>query len=689
MTARGHRGARRLGPGAGRASIEIAFTPSRVLMQDFTGVPAIVDLAAMRDAIEAAGRRPDADQPAGAGRAGDRPLDPGRRVRRAARVPAQRRARVRAQPRALRVPALGPGRRSTTSPSCRRTPGICHQVNLEYLAKVVHARDGQAFPDTLVGTDSHTTMVNGLGVLGWGVGGIEAEAAMLGQPVSMLIPRGGRLPADRRAAGGRDGHRPRPDRHADAAPAARGEQVRRVLRPGAGEPAAGRPRDDRQHVAGVRRDVRDLPGRRRDAALPASSPAARPSRWSSSRPTAARRACSTSRARRSRCSPTRSSSTWRPSSRAWPGRAGRRTASRSATRRADFREELRTFVSGEAYQGWDTSAALTFPASDPPSSKAEGVSPKPLPRAPRRRRAGRARARRRRGPGSRRGGDRRDHELHEHVEPVGHARRRAAGPQGGRGGPDAAAVGEDEPRAGLEGRHRVPRARGADRAARAARVLARRLRLHDVHRQLRAAAGGDLARDRRARPDRLLGAVGQPQLRGAHPPRGQDELPRQPAARAWPTRWRGGWTSTSRASRCRATCAWPTSGRRSARSADAIEQAVESDMFRRSYGEVFAGDENWNAPRGPGRRPLRLGSGVDVRQAPALLRRHGRRARGRASAGSPARGRSRCWATASPPTTSRPPARSRATRRPGATCPSTASSAATSTPTARGAATTR
>ena len=67
--------------------------------------------------------------------------------------------------------------------------GICHQVNLEYLARVVETRDGQAFPDTLVGTDSHTTMVNGLGVLGWGVGGIEAEAAMLGQPVSMLIPQ--------------------------------------------------------------------------------------------------------------------------------------------------------------------------------------------------------------------------------------------------------------------------------------------------------------------------------------------------------------------------------------------------------------------------------------------------------------------------------------------------------------------
>ena len=74
--------------------------------------------------------------------------------------------------------------------SCRRTRGFCHQFNLEHLARVVFGtRDGEAFPDTVLGTDSHTTMVNGLGVLGWGVGGIEAEAAMLGEPVTMLIPR--------------------------------------------------------------------------------------------------------------------------------------------------------------------------------------------------------------------------------------------------------------------------------------------------------------------------------------------------------------------------------------------------------------------------------------------------------------------------------------------------------------------
>ena len=157
-------------------------------------MPVVVDLAAMRDAIAALGGDP----------AKINPLVPAELVidhsvqvdvfGTPRRVRAQRRARVRAQRRALRVPALGPAGVRATSRSCRPTPGIVHQVNLEYLARVVFVdeRAGApplAYPDTLVGTDSHTTMVNGLGVLGWGVGGIEAEAAMLGQPMSMLLPQ--------------------------------------------------------------------------------------------------------------------------------------------------------------------------------------------------------------------------------------------------------------------------------------------------------------------------------------------------------------------------------------------------------------------------------------------------------------------------------------------------------------------
>jgi aconitate hydratase len=171
---------------------EIAFRPARVLMQDFTGVPAVVDLAAMRDAMTALGGDPDRINP----------LQPAELV----------------IDHSVQVDSFGSGdamdlnseleyRRNQERYSFLKwgqkafsnfkvvppDTGIVHQVNLEYLARTVfeNAQDGtnQAYPDTLVGTDSHTTMINGLGVLGWGVGGIEAEAAMLGQPISMLIPQ--------------------------------------------------------------------------------------------------------------------------------------------------------------------------------------------------------------------------------------------------------------------------------------------------------------------------------------------------------------------------------------------------------------------------------------------------------------------------------------------------------------------
>ena len=177
---------------------EIAFMPGRVLLQDFTGVPAVVDLAAMRDAMAATGRRPRSDQPAAAGRTGHRPLGAGGRLRLRGRVPDQRRPGVRAQPGALRLPALGPeglpelqgraARHRHRPPGQPRIPGPRRLRRRQAAATAPHALP-QAYPDTLVGTDSHTTMINGLGVLGWGVGGIEAEAAMLGQPVSMLIPQ--------------------------------------------------------------------------------------------------------------------------------------------------------------------------------------------------------------------------------------------------------------------------------------------------------------------------------------------------------------------------------------------------------------------------------------------------------------------------------------------------------------------
>jgi len=176
---------------------EIAFRPARVLMQDLTGVPAVVDLAAMRDAMKALGGDPEKINPLAEV---DLVIDHSVMVDNFGRKDAFRRNVEREYQRNMeRYAFLRWGQEAFAN--FRVVPpgtGICHQVNLEYLGNTIWTRkskDGKtgktveyAFPDTLVGTDSHTTMINGLSVLGWGVGGIEAEAAMLGQPISMLIP---------------------------------------------------------------------------------------------------------------------------------------------------------------------------------------------------------------------------------------------------------------------------------------------------------------------------------------------------------------------------------------------------------------------------------------------------------------------------------------------------------------------
>ncbi len=169
-------------------SIEIQFTPARVLMQDFTGVPCIVDLATMREAVATLGGDPNKVNP----------LSPAEMVIDHSVIldvfgnagAFERNVELEYERNGERYQFLRWGQGAFDD--FKVVPpgtGIVHQVNIEYLARVVMTRDGVAYPDTCVGTDSHTTMENGLGVLGWGVGGIEAEAAMLGQPVSMLIPR--------------------------------------------------------------------------------------------------------------------------------------------------------------------------------------------------------------------------------------------------------------------------------------------------------------------------------------------------------------------------------------------------------------------------------------------------------------------------------------------------------------------
>src|SRR3984893_1387495 len=171
---------------------EIAFTPARVIMQDFTGVPCIVDLAAMREAIVRLGGDPDRVNPLAPA---ELVIDHSVQVDEyAAADSLQRNNEIEFSRNGERYMFLRWGQ--TAFSNFKVVPpntGIVHQVNIERLARVVFSDGGRrkavAYPDTLVGTDSHTTMVNGLGVLGWGVGGIEAEAAMLGQAVTMLIPQ--------------------------------------------------------------------------------------------------------------------------------------------------------------------------------------------------------------------------------------------------------------------------------------------------------------------------------------------------------------------------------------------------------------------------------------------------------------------------------------------------------------------
>lgn len=185
---------------AAAPSVEIQFTPARVIMQDFTGVPCVVDLATMREAVRDLGGDP----------AKINPLAPAEMVIDHSVIvdffggadSFQRNVDREYERNRERYQFLRWGQ--TAFDEFKVVPpgtGIVHQVNIEHLARVVMIRDGKAYPDTCVGTDSHTTMENGIGVLGWGVGGIEAEAAMLGQPISMLIPRvvgfklTGKLPA--------------------------------------------------------------------------------------------------------------------------------------------------------------------------------------------------------------------------------------------------------------------------------------------------------------------------------------------------------------------------------------------------------------------------------------------------------------------------------------------------------------
>jgi hypothetical protein len=288
-------------------SREISFSPARVLMQDFTGVPAVVDLAAMRDAMAKMGGDP----------AKINPLAPAELViDHSVQVDVfgthdafQRNAEREFERNQERYAFLRWGQDAFHN--LRVVPpdtGIVHQVNLEYLARVVFVDEtsGRAYPDTLVGTDSHTTMVNGLGVLGWGVGGIEAEAAMLGQPMSMLIPQVIGFQLHARASS--------VSSSSSTAPASRACRWPTGRRSATCRPSSARPA----------RSSRSTPR----PFTTSSSRVAPRSRSSSSRHTRASRVCGTTPIRPRPCTRTRSRSTSARSSPQSQDRSARRIGSR-------------------------------------------------------------------------------------------------------------------------------------------------------------------------------------------------------------------------------------------------------------------------------------------------------------------------------------------------------------------------
>ena len=463
-------------------------------------------------------RRPGGDQPAGRRRPGDRPLGAGRRVRqRAAPSPSTRSGS--SSETASATPSSSGG--SAAFDNFRVVPpatGICHQVNLEYIAQVVYSREVggvlRAYPDTLVGTDSHTTMVNGLGVLGWGVGGIEAEAAMLGQPISMLLPQvvgfklGGALPegatatdlvltvtemlrargvvskfveffgpglatlglADRATIGNMS-----PEFGSTCAIFPVDAETLRYLE------LTGRPTETIELVDAYAREqgmfheegaedpvFSDLLELDLGEVVPSI---AGPKRPQDRVPLAAGEAGLPRGDGRVR--PRRRRSRWATGS---TRRSGSPSRPRTRRPRGTTTRQRPAAPGGDRRPGGDGRRARQRrrDRGDPGGRDDGRAGPRP-------------------------GGDRRDHQLHQHLEPERDDRRRPAGPQRGGARAGAQAVGEDVAGAGLDGGHRLPGEGGADRVPRRAAVQPGRVRVHHLHRQLGAAAR---RRSRRRSPRR-------------------------------------------------------------------------------------------------------------------------------------------------------------------------------------------
>ena len=619
-------------------------------MQDLTGVPAVVDLAGMRDAIVSLGGRPVGINPLVPV---DLVIDHSVIIERSG-TPASfgENVDVEYERNLERYQLLEVGTGGV--PELPRRPpgtGICHQVNLEYLSQVVIERDGAAFPDTLVGIDSHTTMVNGLAVLGWGVGGIEAEAAVLGQPHPDARPAGRRPPADRQAPEGVTAT----DVVLTITELLRRHGVVDKFVEAFGPGVAALSLETRATIGNMSPEYGStctiFPIDQVTLDVPALHRPARATRSRSSRRTR-KSPGPLARPRRARAHLLRGRRA-RPldaSSRRWPVRPGPRTAS-----------------------------ALTVPSSQWRATRSAASPSASPPRAPRR-------------PSRRRRRHRGDHELHEHLQPRGHGGRRARRQARRRAGARGQALGQDLARAGLAGGHRLPRASPAPRAARPARLLPRGLRVHDVHRELWAAVRGRLRGGRGGGLSVAAVLSGNRNFESRiHPDVRQNYLASPPLVVAYAL---AGTVDVDLATEPLGTGSdgqpvflrdvWPSD----AEVADAVRASLTPIQFTERYAEVFTGGARWDAVAGADRRDLRLGRRLDLRAAPSVLRR----ARSRAGARARRRGRPGARSgsgTRSRRTTSLPPVPSGPVSRRASTSSSTGSRRRTSTPTARAAATTR
>ena len=508
----------------GRNPREIAYRPARVLMQDFTGVPAVVDLAAMRDGIKALGGDPQKINP----------LNPVDLV-----IDHSVMIDEFGTPRAFQLNVDREYERNieryqflkwgqSAFDNFRVVPpgtGICHQVNLEYLAQTVWTDSDPsgalvAYPDTLVGTDSHTTMVNGLAVLGWGVGGIEAEAAMLGQPVSMLIPEVVGFKLTGRMMEGTTAT----DLVLKVVQMLRKKGVVSKFVEFYGDGLDHLPLADRATIANMAPEygatcgffpidgetLRYLRQTGRDEARIAlvEAYAKENGMWRGAglRPGLHRHAAP--RHGRDRAGDLRAEAAAGLHA-AQPG--GRRLLQDRRRLSRHRRLERRREDGGRGRRRRD------------------------------RRAAGRAQDREGRGRGlhhpRRVGGDRGDHLLHQHLEPLRDDRRRPRGAQGAGARADPQAVGEDLAGAGQPGGQRVPGGR------RTCRRTSTRIGFNLAGYGCTTCIGnsgplgrsGDLEGDRRQRPRGDRGAVGQPQLRGPHLARRAGELPRRARRSSSPT----------------------------------------------------------------------------------------------------------------------------------------------------------